>query len=267
MELKIVRADPAGNITVFVMSPLPDSDSGAALVNALLNDPALGAQQVGFVTPPEKEGALWKLNMMGGEFCGNAARSFGLLVARETGLFGRVSLMIETSGVRQPLRIDVDTVASSAEVEIPAPRAETNVEFEGRVFPLYLFEGISHVIAVDTVAEERLVRGLMEQAAQTVREPENSLDAFGVMFYDTRKNFLCPAVCVKSTGTLVFESSCGSGSAALAVWLARNSGEADECYEIAQPGGIITARVIKNRGVAQKIRIGGRVTLEPSYLY
>ncbi len=96
MEVKIIRVDPAGNITVFVMSPLPDSDSGAALVNALLNDPALGAQQVGFVTPPEKEGALWKLNMMGGEFCGNAARSFGLLVARETGLFGRVSLMIET---------------------------------------------------------------------------------------------------------------------------------------------------------------------------
>ena len=73
MELEIVRADPAGNITVFVLSPVEDRDERAAAVSALMADPALKAEQVGFVLQPLNVADPWRLEMMGGEFCGNAA--------------------------------------------------------------------------------------------------------------------------------------------------------------------------------------------------
>ena len=268
MELEIVRADPAGNITIFVMNAVEDRELRAEAVRALMADPELKAEQVGFVTPPARPGDLWELQMMGGEFCGNASRSFGLLAARHDGLSDSITLTIKTSGVKLPLQVFVDTKASYAEIEIPTPLSEEIIEEEGRHFPLYIFEGIGHVIAEDIVADERLVRCLEKSVEYGQAEDGKStnplagqLQAFGVMFYDTQKRFLRPVVCVRDAGTLVFESSCASGTAALALWMARDLHDAGEKFEIAQPGGTITAHVEKRGGLVRRLSIGGKVTL------
>ncbi|MCL2320286.1 MAG: hypothetical protein FWC45_09390, partial [Treponema sp.] len=94
--MKILIADPAKNITVFILEPVETPAERRALAMAILADTRLRAEQVGFVTPPSSGKAapgtgapLWRLDMAGGEFCGNAARSFGLYVARMMGLTGR----------------------------------------------------------------------------------------------------------------------------------------------------------------------------------
>jgi diaminopimelate epimerase len=265
MELEIVRANPAGNITVFVMNPPDDAESRAAAARALLADPALKAEQVGFVIPPGAPGALWTLEMMGGEFCGNASRSFGLLVAEKTGISGSASLKVAVSGARRPLEVNVDTRSGNAEIEIPGPLAVGTIEFNGRIFPLYVFDGISHVIAEDMPPDLDFARELLQRVEQAagsrpcagLRKP----DACGILFYDSKEQFLRPAVRVRRAGTLVFESSCGSGSAALALWLLRNSDDTDRLLEIAQPGGTITVRVLKRGSSIQRLSIGGKVTL------
>ena len=76
-----------------------------------------------------------------------------------------------------------------------------------------------------------------------------------------------PLVWVRATGTTVFESSCGSGSAALGVWLARNVRDGGETTALAQPGGTIETRVLKREGAVQRISIGGKVGLTDPILW
>jgi diaminopimelate epimerase len=262
MELEIVRADPAGNITVFVLTALTNPAERVAAVRTLMADPVLKAEQVGFVIPAAAD-RLWRLEMMGGEFCGNAARSFGLLIAGQTGLSGRHTLMIEISGAARPLPVRVDTIAKTAEVAMPGPLGEASVEHAGRRFPAYVFEGITHVIAEDMEPHEGLIPALLDRLSEgnhpgAWRHPA----ALGVMFYDTRKRFMRPVVWVRASGTTVTESSCGSGSAALGVWMARDTANADACFDLAQPGGSITVRIEKQHNVVHHIFIGGKVTLD-----
>ncbi|MDR1575264.1 MAG: hypothetical protein LBS37_04590 [Treponema sp.] len=282
MEVEIVRADPAGNITVLVLSPVSDRRERAALAAALLADPDLRAEQAGFVTPPE-DGGLWHLEMAGGEFCGNAARAFGLFVAGQSGVTGRGTVMITISGAPRPLPVFVDTAAGTAGLAMSGPLAETSAVCGGFSFPVYVFDGISHAIAENIQPDERLLHSLRESLdhppaglpadagrpadagcpadAGRLADAGRPADALGVMFYDSGRRFMRPLVWVRATGTTVFESSCGSGSAALGVWLARNVRDGGETRSLAQPGGTIETRVLKRGGRVQRISIGGKVGL------
>jgi diaminopimelate epimerase len=265
MELTIVRADPAGNITIFVLDQIDDPCLRLRAAKALLAEPSLKAEQVGFVIPPDHNAPTghWRLEMMGGEFCGNAARSFGLYAARESGLRGTRDIRIGISGVPDPIPVRVDLDASTAEAEIPGPRAEAAVFWEGRSFPVLYFEGITHVIAGGVEPDRNMVLGLVEKLTQRTRHP---IDAVGVMFYDPVRRFMRPAVYVAATESLVFESSCGSGTAALAAYLSRELSSGEDRREIFQPGGIIEARVTKEAGKIKAIGIGGPVSLDDSIL-
>jgi diaminopimelate epimerase len=268
---EIVIADPAKNITVFVLTPVPQAKR-AEVARALLVDPALKAEQVGFVLPPfqgalllgdvtlRRSSPLWRLEMMGGEFCGNAARSFGLYVARRTGLSGQVFLEVEISGARTPVNVLVDVERGLAEVSMP-PALEENILVYGKaVLPVYFFEGIVHVLAGDIEASETVFYAIKALLEKRFQEAARS-DAVGVMFYDSAAQAMTPAVYVRVTDTLVFESSCGSGSAALGLYLARNLDRGETTLALRQPGGIIKVRVEKLPGEAASVSIGGPVTL------
>ncbi|GHU89472.1 diaminopimelate epimerase [Spirochaetia bacterium] len=255
---EIIIADPAKNITVFVLDRLDGKSARADAAKVLLADLSLKAEQVGFVVPPMDARIYWRLEMMGGEFCGNAARSFGLFVARETGLTGKATVMIEISGMKNPLPVHVDTEAGRAEVEIPRPLARSSLNFNGHILPVLVFDGITHVIAPGLKPSEDIfykIKAVLEKGAGHLSE------AFGVMFYDAEKQFIYPAVYVAATDSLVFESSCGSGSAALAAWKTAELHDGEYCCDIAQSGGIIEVRVSKLGGEISSITIGGPVGL------
>ncbi|MDR1278563.1 MAG: hypothetical protein LBK02_07420 [Treponema sp.] len=278
MNYEIVLADPAKNITVFVLNPVADQ---AAAARELLADPGLKAEQVGFVIPPAGEGGLWRLRMMGGEFCGNAARSFGLFVAREQGLVGEQTVFIGMSGAAENLPVRVHVEEGRAVVEVPGPLALDTLDFEGRSLPVYVFDGITHVIAPDISPDTKVfsrIRDSIEgkfgrpaagQPAATGQPPAAGqpvaaglpLAALGVLFYDTAAAFMRPGVYVYATGSLVFESSCGSGSAALALWKTGNLGDGETVCEVKQPGGLIEVRVRRRGGKVCGLSIGGKVTL------
>jgi diaminopimelate epimerase len=266
-----VIADPAKNITVFVLTPVPP-DERAKAAKTLLADPSLKAEQVGFVIPPLKSDALkravplrrasttWRLEMMGGEFCGNAARSFGLYVARRTGLSGKVRLEVEISGMETPVSVRVDVERGLAEASMPPVLAEETLVYGNAVLPVYVFEGIVHVIALDIPASDTVfyeIKAILEGRF----EGGARFDAVGVMFYDSVARFITPAVYVRATDTLVFESSCGSGSTALGLHLARNLDRKEMTLALRQPGGIIEVRVEKQPGEVAAVSIGGPVTL------
>jgi diaminopimelate epimerase len=273
MKYDLLVADPAKNITAFVLNPV-QVEARVALSAALLSDPALGAEQAAFVVPPDRgKSRHWRLEMMGGEFCGNAARSFGLYVAGKTGLCGRCTVVIESSGASAPVPVQVDTETGRAEAEIPGPLSITTLNWGDRALPVCVFEGITHVLAPDLRPDREsffAIKSAFEKNAPSLPgafgvlfagPPAARTAADGVSPFDGRDEAMTPAVYVYGTDSLVFESSCGSGSAALAVYKSRLLDDGEARYRIRQPGGIIETRVIKRAGAAVSVAIGGPVTL------
>ena len=97
----------------------------------------------------------------------------------------------------------------------------------------------------------------------------NSPEALGVMYISEDLKSMVPMVYVAGPGTLYRESSCGSGTAAVAAWLAMQRPQPAEeetasfsiCLK--QPGGELGAEVLLKNGTLNRIRIGGPVSLEP----
>jgi diaminopimelate epimerase len=257
---ELVIADPAGNITALVSGPVEDRVS---LAQTIMADKVLKVEQVGFVTEPDGEAQkLWRLEMSGGEFCGNAARSFGLYVSGLSGLCGKHTVSVEISGMRGSVPVRVDTETGTAEVEIPGPAAEKVIKYEDRSLPVIVFDGITHVIAPGFKPDEKMFYGVKKIIEAEGEAPQ----ALGLLFWDEEGREMIPLVYVYAAGTLVFESSCGSGSAALGVWLSRNAadsgqGQAEHCFSLRQPGGTIETRVSMENGLVRSVSIGGKVTL------
>jgi len=263
-KYKILVADPANNITIFVLDPVENPTERTALARAMLADTSLKAEQVGFVIPPASgaKGGLWHLEMAGGEFCGNAARSFGLYVARQQGLKGKAEVFVSVSGAAGPVRVEADLEKGRAAAEMPAPIGAETLDYEGRSLPVIVFEGISHIIAADLEAKSETfyaVKLSLERKLTLLGEGFPA--ALGVMFYDTAAAFMRPAVYVLSVDSLIFESSCGSGCAALGVWLSRELLDGAATYGITQSGGVIETRVVKKAGELTRLTIGGEVKL------
>jgi len=275
--VKILVADPAKNITVFVLERVYDPDERAALTRAILADREIRAEQVGFVIPPVKSSStgephtsgpagpdfsLPRLEMAGGEFCGNAARSFGLYAAELLGLGRKVNFFVSVSGASEPVQVDIDLDNNRAKAEMPKPLVVDMLDYNGCSLPVLVFEGITHIIAPDLEPERDVffsVKSLYEK--KFFAPAENSAYALGVMFYDTESMFMRPSVYVRSTDTLVFESSCGSGSAALGIWLGMGIKDGSAEYAIDQPGGVIETEMIKADGKIVRVTIGGEVKM------
>lgn len=241
MKLNFVTADPAGNITVFVLDDVPKAQY-VSVANRFLSDPRFGAEQVGFVKSPILGGEN-RLEMMGGEFCGNAARSFGLLCAR-----GREKAVIEITGSAKPLQVMLSN--GGAWVDMPLPTAFRDMNG----IPAVEFEGITHLIVQNRAPDEAVLKQLLQEVEACFHP-----DAVGVLFVDGPR--MIPAVHVKGTDSTVWERSCGSGTFAYACWQALAVGEGSHTFSVSQPGGTIAAEVVVKNGTILSGRIGGPVSL------
>ena len=72
MTIDYLVADPSGNTTILVLTPVAKAQH-SSLAAQLLALPGIEAEQVGYVS--REAGKPLRVDMMGGEFCGNASRS------------------------------------------------------------------------------------------------------------------------------------------------------------------------------------------------
>lgn len=250
MKLNVLRADPAGNITLFVLDPVPVEDR-AGIAARLMALPGSDAEQVGYLCPPVMGGA-GRMEMAGGEFCGNATRAFGMLMSRRLG--GAPRVLVEVSGCEAPVEVDVDLPAGTARARMPLPRSVSRVESHSGV--LVDLGGIAHLVVEDVPPSLEFFR-----KAEPLFERFPDAEAYGVIFLDTRKGTMTPLVKVPAAGTLVWEGSCGSGSLAAAVAQSRTDGPFVRAY--VQPAGTVEASVIRENGKMASAWIGGPVILDP----
>lgn len=253
MRLEVLRADPAGNVTLIVLTPVAPGRR-AEVAARLMARPRWGAEQVGFAAAP-CQGGEGRLEMMGGEFCGNAARGYGLLLAARRGASGPVS--VELSGCAAPLAVTADVERGTAACEMPLPVAVGEIELAGVTCTLVDLGGIVHAVAPcppDIALLDRLETLLAGRA-----------DAFGVMFLapDEGRPPMVPVVRVPAVGSTVWERSCGSGSVAAAIHLARTGPALDgaSVLRLSQPGGVIEVSLSRRGGKITAAAIGGPVSL------
>lgn len=260
MKVQIVRADPAGNITLYVLDPVDPAERGA-LAARLMALPELSAEQVGYVCPPD-EGYDGRMEMAGGEFCGNASRAYGMLLAQQRGMTGKNHLTLQVSGSDRPVGVDLDVEAGTARAEMPLPRSARALKIGDAEGTLVDLGGIVHFV-VHQQPDGTLIDRL-EPVIDAPREEGGfaGVEAYGVIFlHDGR---MTPLVKVPAAGSLVWEGSCGSGSLAAAV--AESQGMRDGAFgrEYVQPAGTVRAELEYQNGTVTAAYIGGSVTLDPA---
>lgn len=253
-EYNVLIADPAGNITAIVLDQDVERNNYVSIANKLMAL-ELGIEQVGFMKEPVIGGES-RLEMMGGEFCGNGARSFGLYLAADSGAGDRM-VRIESSGCSGVLEVTASVTKGYADIDMPLPERIGHISLDSEdTLPVIAFEGILHVIAVN-----RTVSGAMFEKVKKVIVDQYDPEAFGLIYLNKDELKLTPVVYVKTTDTVVYERSCGSGTVAAAIYLTTDCSDGEYHYDLSNPGGGIAVKVSKNKGRVTRANIGGRVVL------
>ena len=259
-EINVIVADPAGNITLFVKNNIAKCDR-VSVANQLLGNPLWKAEQVGFIAEPQM-GGTGRLEMMGGEFCGNAMRSFGYYLASEQHMT-KGSMQVEISGSTKLHSVDFDIEKHRAMAEMPVPMGMNSVIIPGvGILPVVEMEGITHVIAEGESPSETFTTQVLRffyQKQGDNRDQNHTPEALGIMYADGLH--MNPVVYVAATDSLVYENSCGSGSIAYAYYRAEDMMTGTRHERIVQPGGVIETTIVKEAGRVKQCLMGGPVEL------
>lgn len=254
MVIKYVTLDPTGNITCLVLSPVAVKDRPR--VTARLMD---RCEQVGYLLPASQPGAWARLEMMGGEFCGNASMGSAAWLARKAGLDDQTEAMIplEVSGaegiVSCRIRREGDSWLGTVNMPLPEDMAET--ELDGKRVTAVFLPGMTHLILPQNDLSKKEAEVLLRKAASRFSAP-----ALGLLLWDSARAFMTPLVYVRGSKTMVWENACGSGTTAIACWIAGKAGYSLE-MAVGQPGGIMRTAAEIREGVLREIRLSGTVRI------
>ena len=248
-EIRYVLLDPTGNLTCLVLDPVEAEDRDR--VTERLMD---RCEQVGYLMQPSSEEARARLQMMGGEFCGNASMATAAWLAREAGETETV-IPLEVSGAEGVLDCGVRQEKDGSwtgTVEMPGVLGITPFMAKGRSMTAVRLPGMTHLICGEGL-EDGEAEKILRAAAETFPDP-----ALGLMQWNERTGTMRPLVMVRAAGTLVWETACGSGSTAVGAWRAVQAGT-DLETEVRQPGGILKVKTAgKQLFLTGKVRIGKR---------
>lgn len=265
MEISYYKINPTGNVTLIVEGGIPENEQAALAAELMERDP--DAEQVGFLEKPTCFGSAAALRMMGGEFCGNAAISAAALVADShgVGIGDSASIRLEMSGADEPLCVETEKLSDgvySGRLSMPLPTAcfecELCIGEERMRLPLVRLPGISHVIVRGELGVAPAERVIADWCRQTDSK------ALGLMFIDPEEKLMRPLVYVEKTGSMVWESSCASGSVAVCAYLAMQGGES-KTMSLRQPGGVIEVTADYSKGVLWDIKLSGRAEIVGRY--
>lgn len=250
-EYTVAVLDPAGNVTAIVCSDVPAAER-TRVAAQILRLPELGIEQVAFLTAPRSGGEI-RLEMMGGEFCGNALRCAGFYQALRNGEQGKSCVLAEISGADGVQPVMADTAEGTASTVMPLPLSVQPAGWADVKAARVTFAGITHFVIDCAQPDETLVQRAIAAA------PEAS--AVGAIFLDRAHGSIKPVVFVRETASCVAENSCASGSVATAVVLTADFADGITEIGIGQPGGTLEVGVQRTDGAVTGLSIGGAVRL------
>lgn len=281
-KLDFVKYSPGGNPTILASGRSLSVKERASVAAELMHPLHLVAEQVGFIgleaVPP-------RLEMMGGEFCLNATRCLVYEMWRR-GLFMPLAGtddcfgLAQSSGLESPVQVRVKNGRTAA-ADKPAEcfvlmdvkrDAESIVELDKGAL-LVRLPGISHLLLDEryhdlpeypmVATRERLGRyGLLDEAACGVIWHR----AEAIAEKDVIASRITPIIHVAATKSCVAETSCGSGTLALALALVPKMNFADAgaaFMRVVQPSGEAIRLSVRPlaKADAYRVELGGFVRL------
>ncbi len=255
MELRFVKASPCRNTTVFVEDDIPASARGR-VARIVMDEEVLAAEQVGWIVPPSSSDSTLRVEMAGGEFCGNASLALGALAVSRSMQAPGASFFVECSGADHPLRVRTESAGAgrwrgAVELFPEADISEVRLSAAGHTYTgaVVRLPGICHLC----IESEPFPRPVYEELLGRLAELADS-EAYGIIPYrgegDGRYS-IRPFVAVPAAKSYVFEQACGSGSVALGHWLRRSEGRKE--LEIGQPGGTIRVEMGQRPSISEEV--------------
>lgn len=257
--LMFSKWSPGGNTTLLFPGDGLVPEQQANLARLALDPSVLGGEQAGFVDLQARN-----LRMAGGEFCVNASRAVGALLACEeeraqdaaapqapaqTAQAAR-QYEISVSGWQSPVRLLVRGGLPLWQVEAVLRLPDVFIECQANGICLVRLPGICHLLL------DARTHGHPEDyhaAAALLRERYDleQEEAVGVIWWQVLQGQLdmLPLVHVRDTRTDYLESACGSGALALA--LSRFKSNGGNHFSIMQPGGSpLEVRLFSEDGIS-----------------
>lgn len=247
---------PGGNITALIKDKIPRRFQSviARKIIRLKSE----VEQVGFIEQPKNKKAIARLQMMGGEFCGNSTRCLGWLLLK--GRSGRVKL--EVSGSKKLLDVEINK-NGNVKTEMPIKSPLSSVRETKNKWWVVSLCGITHVILEESFICKEVSR---QKLASKILDELNlkRLKAAGVVFVKNQdlKIFMNPFVWVREVRTFFNESACASGASAVGLWQAKKKDSSINNLEVVQPSkNSIFVTVKRNQSKFIKAWISGPVKL------
>jgi len=246
---EVIEMSPGGNNTALVRSQFVPLSLDKKIINDALIQNGNAIEQVGFMTI--SDGAL-RLDMAGGEFCGNATRSAAYLSLNgEPG-----ELEMSVSGVSEKIRAGVTSSGDAyARVPVNLSLEQITVTDKGLIVPM---EGITHYViqgnADSNDPEEKKQQAMSLLKAQGLSKGP----AAGVIW--ANNDVIDPVVYVRDVDTCFNETACGSGTMALAIARISANQKIDGPMRVQQPsGGFIDVSVEVEDNIVRYATISGPV--------
>jgi len=254
MKTQIRIMNPSGNITALVRG-VEDKELRKRLSERLMQQNDNHIEQVGFLAEPIYDGSI-RVEMMGGEFCGNALRCAALYHALEKGIKGQAIIPVEISGNEGVVAVAVNSEKMEAMATMPLPCRSYQAEINNEAAYVCDFGGIVHIVLPEAIPDEDIIDDMLQYAIVHF-----DAEAIGLIFTSLETETICPVVFVPAVGSLVFENSCASGTLAASVFKASQMKDGRYNMLWNQPGGALSVDLRKAGGKVAQMVLSGKISI------
>lgn len=250
--------NPGGNKTAIVIGNKYSNEDKKKINDKILKENP-DVEQVGFISKKEN-----KLEMAGGEFCMNATRC--AIWEYLKGNLGEIELNVSgckekiSGGITKEKEVYVNMQINKKMSDIIEKNSKLNfVKLDGILLAIIDEENSKEYIE-ELKKDEEKAKSKLKEIMQTFETYEKAL---GIILLEKEKSKtkINPIIWVKTIDTLYYETACGSGSLATAIY--KNYIEGIENLEIMQPSGYsININLNKKQEYIENAIITGKVIEE-----
>jgi len=259
MEIKFDIINPGGNITALIdLDSVGLVDASYPRMNKLIMQKYPIVEQVGFYKK-DRTSDGWRLDMAGGEFCGNALRSLAYLKLSNL----PTKTFFSVSGTNKALEAGIEN-KGNVFAYLPVSFKVTDIKRIDGDDAYIEMEGIDFVVSP---LKEFRAKDMLENKAKSLLANIMAISrspASGVIFVAKKGSSaytINPFIYVKEIDTFINETACASGSSAVALALNCPNIGGTTSTKIKQPSDSVLEVEIKRRfNNTTKVKVSGAVS-------